>query len=368
MSELSVSNNMSGNALQKAAQSTLWPFGPFGMQASDLLVVDSETKSLIEGHKPDTGPALCGPEMLDSDRPVEGRVFVLLRTGERAFARKLKQQRPNQEIISVTYGDALNATDIKDVLADRRFVVLVGAATSGKGRLAQLLAVNNVAQTVPAFTAISEAWSNWCNDYEFARHITNVLASFARQQNSKLLGISVNLEQLESMRRSKAFLPAAFKQLAARYQVKCLYFMNRNKFDLAALQHLVSETGVYSVDELGKATESVKPPTVMQLRDITLKLLMNETVFEGFLGKLDAVRVIAALDVETSPVAVVNALVTFLETGILRQVSIPEQERPYRLPAWYGTMAKPYVADMEEMLGIERNDMDSYGPKKIIGC
>ena len=347
--------------LTAAASTAGWPFAAHGMQASDLLVVDDETRKLIEGHRPDSGPTLIAPtDLKDEGVDQQDRVFVLLRSGELAFVRDCKKRLPEHQIVSVTYGDAAEVTDLGAFLKDHELYVLMGSEASGKRELAELLVANDMLSAGPVFTAVSEAWSSWCQDFKFVRHAVRVLRGLANQKTSPRLCLVVSLEQLEQLRVSRTFVPAKFMSFANRYAAKCIYFQNRDKLHVASLQYLLSERGAFSLYDADISDESIEAPSAAILRAFILKILTTEIRFERFLANLNWARVVAAEDVSTSPAKVVNMLTIFMETRLKDQVKVPERAQPVTLPKWASNMTDFYLDDMQEMLGIKLNEVGSY--------
>lgn len=360
------SAEFSARRLAEVAKAAGWPFLICGMRATDTLVVDNETRKLIEGHRPDDGPALLDPaEMADEGVKREGRVFVLLRRGEQACVRLYRKQMPEQEIVSVTYGDASEVNDFDAFLEEHELYVLLGSEASGKRELAELLAVNDMLQAAPVFNAVGDAWFRWCGDFDFVRHAAKVLAGMAAQKKSQHLCLLVSLEQLEQLRVSRAFVPATFKRFANRYGVKCIYFLNRDKLYVASLQYLLSKKGAFSVYEANLSDETIEPPSSTELCAFILNILTNEVRFERFLGNLNLARVVAAEDVSSNPAAVVNMLTAFMETGLRNQVKVPEQTQAVPLPKWAAEMTASYLDDMHEMLSVELNELGSYQPSRL---
>ena len=349
--------------LAGAAKISGWPFATYEMQASDVLVVDGETRKLIEDHKPATGPSLLAPEELKMEAvPDGGRVFVLMRQGERAFVRSLKKQAPEQTIVSVTYDDAVDVASLGKFPGNRRLYILAGSDASGTHELTNLLSVNSVMQSVPVFDAVSDAWSQWCRDFEFVRHVIRILGNTETEAQPRHLYLGISLEQLERLRASGIFSLETLKRFIVKYGIKCIYFLNRNKLHVAALQYLKGENGVFSTEQIELADKTAAQPSSAKLREIVLNILANEVRFERFLEDVASVRVIASDDVRGNPAAVVNMLTAFMETGILRQIKIPEHEKSKALSTWVSGMAKAYREDMHEMLGVEINELGSYQP------
>lgn len=353
-------------ALSRAAAALNWPYVVHQMTANDVLIADDQTQQAIREHKPQNGPRFLSPEKAAQEvGQLDGRVFVLMTRGEKELVRRLRNENPDGNIVSVTYGSAVSVHSAKAAVEGLRFSFLFTSPGSGTDYVADLMQANRMATTIDLFDSITAAWINVAEDFNPVRYAASKMPTLDASATRGKVCIRLPVDCLETLRKRRQFLPKSLKSYCLQLNARCIYMVRRSKADQAALLRLAQELPIEEDREPGKAglkfTNS-KMPNSADLLPIALDLMELEVRFEKFLGNLPQLRVLTYEEARTSPVDVLNMLAAFLGSGLLRKVNVLDA-KPYDFaPKWRSRMRKQFKKDVEAFFGLEINEVGSYAP------
>lgn len=362
-----MAQSLSGDALKQALTEQVtaeaWPYKAMAIRPEDMLLVDEGAADIVSGCCPEgmQEPVLC-TKFDPSGLAVDARVFVLMQSGEREAVLNLQTRYPEISFVSVTYGEATKLAALKPLVRSLDITILVSSPVSGADYLEALINANKAAQICRATDDIISLWGQYADDYSFIRQVLGRARQKKALMPKKPICLVLDIDEFVALHQSGVFAHRTFKRVCDSYDLGCIYMMRRNKALHAASIKLLQGSNFRSLRAATSKGLGIgnTQPELSALRSIVLWIIGLEIRFERFLSNLSEVRVICFEELQDNPAAVYTMLALFLGIGSPKKIRVINAA-PYDLEVpWSKGMQADFKADVQEFLGVKRNDVGSY--------